>query len=164
MGAAAWSNLWNERTRGASTVSMQLAGLIRSPTACPAAPQHRAESRPGRPRNGWIGSWRKDEILEAYLNRVPFRGELVGIDALSRTLFGKAAHGLDEREAAITAALVRAPNAGRPESQRACGILLSCVAPAPGDAVDSLGLTLPACCCAAGAPSDGAAPHLASGC
>jgi penicillin-binding protein 1C len=42
---------------------------------------------------------------------VPFRGELVGIDALSRTLFGKAAHGLDEREAAVAAALVRAPNA-----------------------------------------------------
>ena len=44
--------------------------------------------------------WRKDQILEAYLNLVPFRGEVVGIDALSRTLFGKAAHGLDEREAA----------------------------------------------------------------
>jgi len=25
--------------------------------------------------------WRKDQILEAYLNLVPFRGELVGIDA-----------------------------------------------------------------------------------
>ena len=33
--------------------------------------------------------WRKDQILEAYLNLVPFRGEVVGIDALSRTLFGK---------------------------------------------------------------------------
>ncbi len=32
-------------------------------------------------------SWRKDDILEAYLNLVPFRGELVGLDALSRTLF-----------------------------------------------------------------------------
>jgi hypothetical protein len=58
--------------------------------------------------------WRKDQILEAYLNLVPFRGELVGIDALSRTLFGKAAHGLDAREAAVAAALVRAPNAARP--------------------------------------------------
>ena len=55
--------------------------------------------------------WRKDQILEAYLNLVPFRGELVGIDAMSQTLFGKAAQGLDEREAAVAAALVRAPNA-----------------------------------------------------
>src|SRR3989344_5472215 len=67
---------------------------------------------------------RKDQILEAYLNLVPFRSELVGIDALSRTLFGKAAHGLDDREAAVAAALVRAPNA-RPAlvAQRACGVL-----------------------------------------
>src|SRR2546429_4067386 len=43
--------------------------------------------------------FRSDQILEAYLNLVPFRGEIVGIDALSRTLFGKAAHGLDAREA-----------------------------------------------------------------
>lgn len=57
-------------------------------------------------------SWRKDQILEAYLNLVPFhRGELVGIDALSRTLFAKAPHGLQDNEAAIAAALVRAPNA-----------------------------------------------------
>ena len=66
-------------------------------------------------------SWRKDQILEAYLNPVPFRGEIVGIDALSRTLFGKAPHGLDAREAAVAAALVRAPNA-KPAlvAQRAC--------------------------------------------
>ncbi|MEY4585034.1 MAG: penicillin-binding protein, partial [Pseudomonadota bacterium] len=69
-------------------------------------------------------SWRKDQILEAYLNNVPFRGEMVGIDALSRTLFGKAAHGLDDREAAVTAALVRAPNAkASTVAQRACGVL-----------------------------------------
>ncbi len=42
---------------------------------------------------------------------MPFRGELVGIDALARTLFGKAPHGLDDVESAIAAALVRAPNA-----------------------------------------------------
>nr|MBP8229778.1 transglycosylase domain-containing protein [Xylophilus sp.] len=109
--SAAWANLWNTRTRGASTITMQLAGLLDG------------EGRPagGRSVVGKISqtldaqvlerSWRKDEILEAYLNLVPFRGELVGIDALSRTLFGKAAHGLDAREAAVAAALVRGPNA-----------------------------------------------------
>jgi penicillin-binding protein 1C len=55
---------------------------------------------------------------------VPFRGELVGIGALSQTLFGKHASGLDAQEAAIAAALVRGPNAG-PErvAERACGVL-----------------------------------------
>ena len=69
--------------------------------------------------------WRKDQILEAYLNLVPFRGEVVGIDALSRTLFGKAAHRLQDREAAVAAALVRAPNASPPGGaaclRRVCG-------------------------------------------
>ena len=123
--AAAWGNLWNQRTRGASTITMQLAGLL---------------DGDWRQGPGWrtvvqkLGQtvaaqvldrrWRKDQILEAYLNLVPFRSELVGIDALSRTLFGKAAHGLDDREAAVAAALVRAPNA-RPAlvAQRACGVL-----------------------------------------
>lgn len=123
--AAAWGNLWNQRTRGASTITMQLAGLLDGDWR---------QGPGGRTVVQKLGQtvaaqvldrrWRKDQILEAYLNLVPFRSELVGIDALSRTLFGKAAHGLDDREAAVAAALVRAPNA-RPVlvAQRACGVL-----------------------------------------
>lgn len=123
--AAAWGNLWNQRTRGASTITMQLAGLLDGDWR---------QGPGGRTVVQKLGQtvaaqvldrrWRKDQILEAYLNLVPFRSELVGIDALSRTLFGKAAHGLDDREAAVAAALVRAPNA-RPAlvAKRACGVL-----------------------------------------
>ena len=123
--AAAWGNLWNQRTRGASTITMQLAGLLDGDWR---------QGPGGRTVVQKLGQtvaaqvldrrWRKDQILEAYLNLVPFRSEMVGIDALSRTLFGKAAHGLDDREAAVAAALVRAPNA-RPAlvAQRACGVL-----------------------------------------
>ena len=123
--AAAWGNLWNQRTRGASTITMQLAGLLDGDWR---------QGPGGRTVVQKLGQtvaaqvldrrWRKDQILEAYLNLVPFRSELVGIDALARTLFGKAAHGLDDREAAVAAALVRAPNA-RPAlvAQRACGVL-----------------------------------------
>ena len=130
--AAAWGNLWNNKTRGASTITMQLAGLLdedlqRVKDGTPG-------SKGGRSVVQKIGQtvsaqmlesrWRKDQILEAYLNLVPLRGELVGIDAISRTLFGKAAHGLDEREAAITAALVRAPNArAGVVARRACEVL-----------------------------------------
>ena len=132
--AAAWGNLWATKTRGASTLSMQLAGLIDE--------DWRAGSN-GRSLGQKIGQtvsaqrleslWRKDQILEAYLNLVPFRGEMVGIDALSRTLFGKAAHGLDEREAAVAVALVRAPNAKAAQvAQRACGVLKLMQAPMAG--------------------------------
>jgi penicillin-binding protein 1C len=122
--AAAWGNLWNARTRGASTLTMQLAGLL---------DEDWRQGPGGRTVAQKLGQtvaaqvldrrWRKDQILEAYLNLVPFRGEVVGIDALARTLFGKAAHGLDAQEAALAAALVRAPNARVAQvAQRACGV------------------------------------------
>ena len=159
--AAAWANLWNSRTRGASTLTMQLAGLLdgdwrlgpggRSVTQ--KLGQAVAAQRLER-------SWRKDQILEAYLNLVPFRGEIVGLDALSRTLFGKAPHGLDAREAAVAAALVRGPNAAPAVvTRRACEVLRAATA-----ARDCQGLelfTLGALQRRAYAPSEGIAPHLA---
>jgi penicillin-binding protein 1C len=123
--SAAWGNVWNTKTRGASTITMQLAGLLdedlKTGTAGRSLPQKLGQTVAAQVLER---RWRKDQILEAYLNNVPFRGEMVGIDALSRTLFGKAAHGLDDREAAVTAALVRAPNAkASTVAQRACGVL-----------------------------------------
>jgi penicillin-binding protein 1C len=161
--AAAWGNLWNTKTRGASTISMQLAGLMDEDWRAGAGGRSITQ-KVGQTVSAQIleARWRKDQILEAYLNLVPFRGEMVGIDALSRTLFGKAAHGLDEREAAIAAALVRAPNAKAAQvSQRACGVLKAMQASAK---VDCEGLDL-----FAGAAlqrkafdaSEGVAPHLA---
>ena len=123
--SAAWGNVWNTKTRGASTITMQLAGLLdedlKTGVAGRSLPQKLGQTVAAQVLER---RWRKDQILEAYLNNVPFRGEMVGIDALSRTLFGKAAHGLDDREAAVTAALVRAPNArAAVVAQRACGVL-----------------------------------------
>ena len=129
--SAAWANVWNSKTRGASTITMQLAGLLDDDLK---------RSAGGRSVVQKIGqtisaqmlerNWRKDQILEAYLNLVPFRGELVGIDALSQTLFGKTAHGLDAREAAVATALVRAPNAKLAQVvQRACSVLQSLAPP-----------------------------------
>jgi len=122
---SAWANVWNTRTRGASTLTMQLAGLLDDDLARPVG---------GRSVGQKLGQavtatrldarWKKSEILEAYLNRVPFRGEVVGIDALSQTLFGKHPGGLDVDESAIAAALLRGPNATPAVvAQRACGVL-----------------------------------------
>ncbi|HEY4804346.1 MAG TPA: penicillin-binding protein 1C [Paraburkholderia sp.] len=122
--AAAWANLWNTRTRGASTVTMQLTGLLDD------APLHSGQRSLAQKAGQAVDalrlerSWRKDQILEAYLNLVPFRGETVGLSALSQTLFGKAPSGLDERESAVAAALIRAPNAPYTKvAPRACRIL-----------------------------------------
>jgi penicillin-binding protein 1C len=159
--AAAWGSLWNQRTRGASTITMQLAGLLDADW------QHQPGGRSVGQKVGQALAaqllerrWRKDQILEAYLNLVPFRGELVGIDALSRTLFGKAAHGLDAAEAAVTAALVRAPNgAPREVTRRACGVLRAMEARADCETLDmAVTASLQR---RAYATSDGIAPHLA---
>jgi penicillin-binding protein 1C len=123
---SAWGNLWNTRTRGASTLTMQLAGLIDDGLARPSG---------GRSVGQKLGqaltatrlekTWKKTEILEAYLNSVPYRGEIVGIDALAQTLFAKHPSGLDTQEAAIAAALVRSPNAKPVDvAERACGVLV----------------------------------------
>ena len=168
--AAAWGNLWNQRTRGASTLTMQLAGLLDSPDM--ADLRQRPGGRSVAQKLGQTVAaqvldrrWRKDQILEAYLNLVPFRGELVGIDALSRTLFGKAAHGLDDREAAVAAALVRGPNAAPAVvTQRACGVLRDMQGKAPGPRVDcdALDLFVSAALQRRGwAASEGVAPHFA---
>ncbi|MDO9199345.1 transglycosylase domain-containing protein, partial [Rhodoferax sp.] len=125
--SAAWGNLWNTKTRGASTITMQLAGLLDEDLKRGAGGRN-VMQKIGQTVSAQLleRNWRKDQVLEAYLNLVPFRGELVGIDALSHTLFGKAAHGLDNREAAVAAALVRAPNARVAQVvQRACAVLKS---------------------------------------
>lgn len=111
-GRAALSNWLNERPRGASTVSMQLVALL--DTRHRAAEGRRAVAEKWRQmeaareleRRG-----RKADMLETYLNLVPLRGELVGIDAAARGLFDKRPSGLDGVEALIIAALIRAPNA-----------------------------------------------------
>lgn len=132
VGAAAFGNLWNSRTRGASTLTMQLAGLL-DPQGSGRGGQRGVGAKVVQAASALSleRQWRKDQILEAYLNLVPFRGEQVGIAAMAATLFTKRPSGLDAQEAAIAAALLRAPNAAPPVvTQRACAVLkeqrLSC--------------------------------------
>lgn len=161
--AAAWGNVWNTRTRGASTITMQLAGLLDDDLRRGSGGRNLAQKLGQTVAAQQLERhWRKDQILEAYLNSVPFRGEIVGVDALSRTLFGKAPHGLDAREAAVAAALVRAPNA-RPAlvAQRACEVLRAMEA---GAKVDCEALDMFASAALQKrefAASEGIAPHLA---
>ena len=125
LAGAAWANAWNERTRGASTLSMQLAALSNAELLRPAGGRSVVQKLTQlRRAQQFEAAWSKAQILEAYLNRVPLRGELVGISAASLHLFRKHASGLDAVEAALLAALVRAPNAGAAAvERRACEVL-----------------------------------------
>ncbi|KQM68360.1 penicillin-binding protein 1C [Xylophilus sp. Leaf220] len=160
--AAAWGRLWHQRTRGASTLTMQLAGLLDADLGRGGGRDMAQKLGQAVTAQQLERGWRKDQILEAYLNLVPFRGELVGIDALSRTLFGKAAHGLDAREAAVAAALVRAPNATPAAvARRACAVLAEME---PGPKPDCIGIDLFAQAALQRRgydASEGIAPHLA---
>lgn len=118
--SALLDNLQRSRARGASTISMQLASLIDQSS------RHTWSSKLRQMRDAMAIElhWSKREILEAYLNMVSFRGELVGIDAASRGLLAKGPDGLDSAEAAVLSALIRAPGAARYRvGQRACATL-----------------------------------------
>lgn len=110
---AAFDHFFRDGRRGGSTITMQVASLVN-----PALKDRHAERTLRRKARQIMAAlaleraWRKDRILEAYLNLVGFRGELRGIAAVSRGLFGKAPSGLDAAESALIAALIPSPNAG----------------------------------------------------
>ncbi len=59
----------------------------------------------------WIEArFSKNEILEAYLNRVYLGSGAYGVDAAARRYFGKPAGGLSLAEAAMLAGVIRAPS------------------------------------------------------
>ena len=112
LSSAAIGDLWSGHRRGASTITMQLASLL----------DRKLKPKKGQRSLGqkWDQiqeareiekSWSKEQILEAYLNLISFRGELQGIASASRGIFDKDPAGLDEAESAVLAALIRSPNA-----------------------------------------------------
>lgn len=110
--------------RGGSTITMQLAAWLHPGLERSGRRGTLQKWRQIRQAIAMESSWSKDELLEAWLNLTPFRGELEGIDAAARTLFGKRASGLERAESALLAALVRSPNAAASRvAQRACALL-----------------------------------------
>lgn len=132
LAAAVLAQLRGER-RGASTLTMQLAGeLDPALRARKGARTLRQKLRQMAFALALERHWSKDQILEAYLNRVGYRGELVGVGAAARGLFDKAPHALDGVEAWLLAALLRSPNAPLERvAERACR--LSALAGAEAD-------------------------------
>ncbi|MEX2245414.1 MAG: penicillin-binding protein 1C [Dehalococcoidia bacterium] len=108
---------------GGSTITQQLARNLYF------EPEERASSNPLRKLRETALALRldrsrsKDEILELYLNRVYFGNLAYGVEAASRTYFGKRARDLDLAESALIAGLLQSPSAydpfAHPEAARA---------------------------------------------
>jgi len=122
LGDAVLDNLFTSRTRGASTLTMQVAAMLERSLQAKAG--HRTVGQKWdqiQAARELEKAWTKRQILEAYLNLSTFRGELQGIGAASRALFGKLPSGLDQQESLLLAVLLRGPNA-QPDTvaKRAC--------------------------------------------
>ncbi|WP_242045382.1 penicillin-binding protein 1C [Anabaena catenula] len=89
---------------GASTITMQLARML----------DNSPRNISGKLQEIWL-SWRltagmnKDEILSAYINRLPMGGNIYGVEAAARTYFSISASDLNLAQASLLAAIPNNP-------------------------------------------------------
>jgi penicillin-binding protein 1C len=123
LAGSGWAALHGRHARGASTITMQLAGFLVPEFGLPGARGLRGKLRQMRAARAIEAHWSKDQILEAYLNLASFRGEAQGIGAASQSLFGKPPAMLDSDQALLLAALLPSPQADPGAiARRACRI------------------------------------------
>ncbi len=97
--------IFNQRLQGGSTITQQ---LIKSALLTPEVKLSR------KIKEILLAFWAerlytKDQILEMYLNQVPYGGTAWGIEAASQTYFGKSIKDVSLAEAALLAGLPAAP-------------------------------------------------------
>lgn len=115
------ARLSGQPARGASTITMQLAGFLDPELARPGARSWRDKLRQMRAARRLEDRWTKPQILEAYLNLAPFRGEAQGIGAAALGLFGKTPAALSGDDAILLTALLPDPQASPTRvAARAC--------------------------------------------
>ncbi|HEV2600494.1 penicillin-binding protein 1C [Sphingopyxis sp.] len=111
------------RSRGASTLPMQLAAFLDPTLAQPGQRDWRKKIRQMRAAQLLADNWSREEMLEAYFNLLPLRGEAQGIGAGAQSLFGKTPAELGRTDAALFAGLLPNPAAGAEAlGGRACRI------------------------------------------
>lgn len=139
LGGAIADRIAHSRTRGASTITMQLAALLSDDLKGAGSQRSLVQKyRQIRAARSLERSWSKPEILEAYLNLITYRGELRGIAAAARGLFSKEPQGLNDRESVILTALVRSPNAPLDSvSARACALARTMKLPPNCEQIDA---------------------------
>jgi penicillin-binding protein 1C len=125
--------------RGASTITMQVAALLDASLRTRGGRRTLAQKW-AQARLAWAleRAWSKEQILEAYLNLVDFRGELTGVAAAAAGLFQTTPAAVGDAEAAVLAALVAAPSASPAEVGRRAKVLRAALSsPPPADAIDA---------------------------
>ncbi len=157
VGSAIRARFDGSRSRGASTISMQLAAFLAPELAAPGNRGWIDKVRQMRAAHALEGDWSKNEILEAYFNMTGFRGEAQGIGAAALSLFGKTPDALSKQDAILIAALLPAPTAKAKEvAARACRLApkdCATLTPAVGEMLNNTrSLAL----------DPGLAPHLAA--
>ncbi len=103
---AARETLFNNQIQGGSTITQQ---LIKSALLSPEVSVTR------KLKEMFLAFWAerlytKNQILEMYLNQVPYGGTAWGVEAASQTYFGKSARDLNLAETALLAGLPAAPS------------------------------------------------------
>ena len=103
---AAWKTITGQRLEGGSTITQQ---LVKVALLTP----ERTVIRKIREAFLAVATetlYSKDEILEMYLNHIPYGGTSYGIEAASRKFFDKSAHDLTLEESALLVGLPQAPS------------------------------------------------------
>jgi penicillin-binding protein 1C len=121
LGSAVRARFTGSHSRGASTISMQTAAFLAPDLAKPGARSWTGKI--AQIRTAWAleNHWEKDQIIEAYLNLAPFRGEAQGIGAAALALSGKKPIAISSREALLISALLPNPSASAETvARRAC--------------------------------------------
>ncbi|KTE15989.1 penicillin-binding protein 1C [Sphingopyxis sp. H115] len=112
-----------DRSRGASTLAMQLAAFLDPSLAQPGQRDWRTKIRQMRAAQALAANWSHEQMLEAYFNLLPLRGEAQGIGAGAQSLFGKTPAQMSRTDAALFAGLLPSPAAGAEAlGRRACRI------------------------------------------
>lgn len=109
---AAWKTLTGQRLEGGSTITQQLVKVaLLSP--------ERTVSRKFKEAILTIATeilYSKNQIIEMYLNHIPYGGTSYGVEAAATRFFGKHARDLSVGEAALLAGLPQAPSRYSPFS------------------------------------------------
>lgn len=104
---AAFKTLSGQRLEGGSTITQQLVkiALLEDPRRTP-----QRKIREAVLALATEFSYSKDQILELYLNHIPYGGTTYGIESASREFFNKSAKELTLAESALLAGLPQAPS------------------------------------------------------
>lgn len=103
---AAWRTVTGQRLEGGSTITQQLVKMS-------LLSQDRTLRRKIRELTLSLiveAMYSKDQILEMYLNTIPYGGTAYGLESASETYFGKPAKDLSVAQAALLAGLPQAPS------------------------------------------------------